>query len=91
MHQHPVFDEQGIIGRLDIAFPDRRVGVEAHSLRWHSPRERVKRDAERHNRLTSAGWRILYETYEALERQPHEVLGRLKKLLAEVFVEEERV
>ncbi|MDQ3985042.1 MAG: hypothetical protein M3280_00870 [Actinomycetota bacterium] len=79
--QFAVFDALGFIGRLDVAYPDKKVGVEAHSLRWHSPRERVKRDAERHNRLTAAGWRVLYETYETLNRRPHEILDRLGSLL----------
>ena len=81
--QFAVFDAAGFIGRLDVAYPEKKVGVEAHSLRWHSPRERVKRDAERHNRLTAAGWRVLYETYETLNRRPQEILDRLSCLLGD--------
>ena len=79
--QYDVFDGMGFVGRLDIAYPEQKVGIEVHSLRWHSPRERVKKDAARHNRLTAAGWRILYETYENLNSQPHEIARRLETLL----------
>lgn len=79
--QYEVFDEDGFVGRLDVAYPDRKVGVEAQSKRWHSPAERVQRDSDRHNRLLAAGWRILYETYENLRNRPGEILLRLEKLL----------
>lgn len=79
--QFRVEDDRGPIGRLDVAYPDRRIGVEAHSLRFHSARERVQKDADRHNRLSTAGWTVLYETYENLNERPGEVLARLEKLL----------
>ena len=79
--QYSVFDHKGFIGRLDVAYPAHKVGLECHSLRWHSARERVKRDAERHNRLTAAGWRVLYETYETLRERPGEIHDRLSALL----------
>lgn len=81
VRQHPVFDNAGFVGRLDIAYPDAKVGVEAQGLRWHSSRERVKCDAERHNRLTACGWQMLYETYDALNQRPQQVIDRLAGLL----------
>ncbi len=81
-YQHEVYDGHGLIGRIDAAFPEKNIGVEAHSLRWHSPRDRVRRDAERHNRLAAAGWRMLYETFDTLNKRPGEVLERLDRLLA---------
>ncbi len=80
--QYAVTDEHGIVARLDAAFPEKRIGIEAHSVRWHSTRQQVQRDADRHNRLAAMGWRILYETYENLNRRPHEILERLDRLLA---------
>lgn len=80
--QYMVFDDRGFVARLDLAYPAKRVGVEAYSLRWHSPRQRLRRDTARHNRLTTLGWRILYETFDDLNQRPTEILDRLDALLA---------
>jgi hypothetical protein len=79
--QYRVYDDAGLIGRIDLAYPQQLVGVEAYSLRWHSARLRVKRDAARHNRLSVLGWRMLYETYEDLDRSPEEILTCLEARL----------
>ena len=78
--QYEVFDAGGRIGRLDVAYPDAKIGLEAHSSRWHSSAERVRKDARRHNRLTAAGWRVLYETYDDLKNRPSDILDRLETL-----------
>ena len=70
------------MARLDVAYPDRKVGIEAQSKRWHSIWDRVQKDSLRHSRLTAAGWRVLYETYDTLNNSPHEILDRLGKLLS---------
>lgn len=79
--QFEVFDEQGFVGRLDVAYPACKVGIEAQSYRYHSPRERMIRDDQRHNRLASAGWRVLYESYEDLIHKPDEILARLDSFM----------
>jgi hypothetical protein len=80
--QHKVFDQFGFIGRLDVAYPEKKVGIEAYSKRWHSPGQRVDTDAARHNRFSVAGWRILYETWANLKDEPERVLDRLEAVLA---------
>ncbi|MGH2748187.1 MAG: hypothetical protein ACRDKB_09720 [Actinomycetota bacterium] len=79
--QYRVYDADGLVGRIDLAYPRRMVGVEAYSLRWHGPRLRAKRDWARHNRLSILGWRMLYETYEDLNENPGDILARLEALL----------
>ncbi len=48
----------GIIGRLDVAWPSRRVGLEYDSPRWHGPR-RWASDEGRHEALRAVGWTLL--------------------------------
>lgn len=48
----------GAIGRLDVAWPSRRVGLEYDSPRWHGPR-RWQSDEDRHGALRAVGWTLL--------------------------------
>lgn len=79
--QYSVFDADGFAARPDVAYPDLKIAVEAHSMKWHVGRKRVQKDTTRHNRLTELGWQILYVTYEDLQRRPHDILRRLEKLI----------
>lgn len=44
--------------RIDFAYPERKIGVECDGA-VHRIKDRFKRDIERHNLLTLAGWRIV--------------------------------
>ena len=80
--QYSVFDSDGFVARPDVAYPELKIAVEAHSLGYHLGRRRMQRDAERHNRLAELGWQVLYVTYEDLQRRPQHVLRRLQKVIA---------
>ena len=56
--QHKVFDDEGeFVARLDMAWPDEKVGREYDSVRWHRP-DRIEPDEIRTQRLESLGWRM---------------------------------
>jgi hypothetical protein len=63
VRQFTVFDEEGEVGVLDFAWPDRLVGVEGDSWKHHSKRGDWEHDRRRRNRLTRLGWRILHATW----------------------------
>ena len=46
----------GRVVRLDTAWPDLRIGIEADGRRWHSTRQEFERDLQRSRAITSAGW-----------------------------------
>lgn len=46
---------------LDFAWPDRMLAVEAHGAA-HRTKERFYTDAERHNTLLEAGWKVYLVT-----------------------------
>jgi hypothetical protein len=73
----------GVDGRLvavlDAAWPDRRIASEAQSERWHGGPRGAQRDLDRHNRLTSMGWKLLYATW-ADARSPASFTSRLRDL-----------
>jgi hypothetical protein len=66
-----------LVAVLDAAWSDRRVGSEAQSERWHGGPRGAARDLDRHNVLTSLGWRMLYATWSDA-RSPARFVHRLR-------------
>ncbi|MGY1802561.1 DUF559 domain-containing protein [Blastococcus sp. SYSU D00922] len=78
--QHVVRDADGFVGRVDFAWPEQRVIVE-YEGRWHGDEpQQVAKDRRRLNRLSAAGWTVVYVTAEDL-RRPGALLARLATLL----------
>jgi hypothetical protein len=67
--------------RVDFAWPDQRVVVEADSRKWHLSHQRFEGDRERDQRLTAAGWRVIRTTWRQMKFRPHELRVVLLKLL----------
>ena len=79
--QHPV-EVSGHNYRIDFAYPDALVGVEAWSYSEHSDRDDWEYDSERHGHLTAAGWAMLYVTYRRLLANPASVAEQIRRVLA---------
>jgi hypothetical protein len=61
VRQHPVHDATGrLLGRIDVAWPDIKLGIEATSERWHGASLQQRRDAKRDDAIERAGWQLLY-------------------------------
>lgn len=59
--QHPIHDADGrVIARPDIAFPSVRLGLEAHSRRFHFGPDAEALDEDRDVRVALAGWELIY-------------------------------
>ena len=57
------------MGRPDFAYPEVKLAIEGHSLKFHGSELQRKRDAARHELLESMGWYIVYVTWwEAMYR-----------------------
>jgi Protein of unknown function (DUF559)/Transcriptional regulator, AbiEi antitoxin len=67
---------------VDFTWPDRRLMVEADSVRHHSTRAAFERDRRRDQRLTAAGWRVVRFTWRQIDEAPAEVTATLRSLLA---------
>ncbi len=63
--QHVIQDADGFVGRVDFAWPEAKVALE-YEGRWHGERQQVARDRRRLNRLTAAGWTVVFVTAEDL-------------------------
>lgn len=68
--QYEVHAAGRLVARLDFAYPEALLAVEADGYRWHSGRMAWKRDRQRSNDLILLGWRIIHVTWDDLvERQ----------------------
>lgn len=77
VRQHEVRVGGRLLGRIDLAYPHARVGIEVDSHRWHSSPAALQRDRARRNSLEAAGWRIL-------QAAPAGAGGHGPRLVAEV-------
>lgn len=79
--QYRVLDDRGrFVARVDFAWPERRLALE-YDGRWHGAPGQFAKDRERLNRLTAAGWRVLFVTAEDL-RDPARLLRRIAAAIA---------
>jgi very-short-patch-repair endonuclease len=67
---------------LDFAYPELKIGIEAHSVAWHTRLLAFEKDAERDAALTVDGWRVFYVTKQGMELR----LRQLKRLLPPNFL-----
>jgi very-short-patch-repair endonuclease len=79
--QYRVVDGDVLVARLDFAYTDQRIGVEADGFRWHGGRERWARDIRRENRLKLLGWTLLRFSWEDVNDRPQSVARQLKFVL----------
>ncbi|MGY1849200.1 hypothetical protein [Blastococcus sp. SYSU DS1021] len=78
--QFSIRDAEGFVARVDFAWPDRKVAVEYEGA-WHGEtRQQVAADRRRLNRLTAAGWTVVFVTAADLH-DPDRLLTRLAALL----------
>jgi very-short-patch-repair endonuclease len=66
---------------LDLAYPDRRVGIEYDGA-GHRSREALRLDNERHNLLLAARWTVLRVTSDDVLRTPDAMALNVRRALA---------
>jgi hypothetical protein len=65
--QYVVEDGGRFVARVDFAWPQQRLALEYDGA-WHAEPGQFARDRERLNRLTAAGWRVVFVTAADLHR-----------------------
>jgi very-short-patch-repair endonuclease len=58
-----LFDEDGLVGELDFAWPDIRLGIEADGYDPHATRAAFHADRVKMNRAAAVGWTVLRATW----------------------------
>jgi hypothetical protein len=80
--QYPIRNAAGrIVARTDIGFPSVRLGLEAHSRRFHFGPDAEPLDEQRDLRAAACGWELLYLGWYATSR-PSQVLTMVKEVVA---------
>lgn len=75
-------DVSGHTYYIDFAFPQQKVGVEGHSIKWHLGEEQFKSDVRRDRRLSLLGWTILYFCRDDVWFDPQGVEADVREALA---------
>lgn len=81
--QHIVRDANGrFAGQVDFAYPSLRFGIEVTGFDPHLAREAMDNDQRRGNRLTLAGWRVLYFTWQRIVSDRVAVIAEIREVLS---------
>lgn len=81
MLQYEVRDGDRFIGRVDFAYPDDLVAIEADGFRYHDGRTGFDAERARTNELQALGWRVLRITSKHLEQDPDGVIAWVRRSL----------
>jgi hypothetical protein len=78
--QFRVFDDDGLVARVDFAYPDLRIAIEYDGL-GHGGRSAFLKDRRRLNRLVAAGWIVLHVTLDDM-RHPEQLAAQVAAMRA---------
>jgi very-short-patch-repair endonuclease len=81
MLQYRIEDHGRFIGRVDFAYPERRVAIELDSFRHHDARGTFDDERARGNNIETLGWRVLRITPAHVKREPDLVAGWIERAL----------
>lgn len=73
---------EGVLARLDFAYPTALLGIEVLGWRFHGGQQRWQKDLQRHNRLSDLGWTLLYFTWADVKDSPAKVAAQIRSVLA---------
>jgi very-short-patch-repair endonuclease len=79
VRQYRIHVDDRPVARPDFAYPEARLAVEGHSLKFHGSELQMKRDAARHALLESLGWYIIYVTWWETMYRAEETRDRIRR------------
>lgn len=79
--QYEIIDLDGVLWRVDFAWPDLKVAVEYDGFDWHSSKEHLRHDRRKRAALLEKGWTVLYIVAVDVRSGRHQFLRRLRSVL----------
>jgi very-short-patch-repair endonuclease len=83
VRQFEIRERRTLLARVDLAYPDVQLAIEADGYRFHSGRVAWQRDLNRRNALTSRGWRVIHVTWTDVTSRPDDVVTEVRRALRE--------
>ncbi len=80
--QFEIVDRDGLVWRVDFAWPECRVAVEYEGFDWHSSPEALRRDRQKRAALEEIGWRVVSIVSHDVRRQPDVMVRRIDAQLS---------
>ncbi|MHB8511112.1 MAG: endonuclease domain-containing protein [Actinomycetota bacterium] len=81
VRQFVIRDGERFIARVDLAYPEQRLIIEADGYEFHSSRSAFERDHERDIERTRLEWRVIRVTSQQLRRDPDAVIDSIRNAL----------
>jgi very-short-patch-repair endonuclease len=79
--QVSIYDDEGFIGRVDLAYPDRRLILEAQSYKHHGNRQSWLKDVGRRQRLQFIDWKVIEVVWEDVTTRRMRFVRDMRKLV----------
>lgn len=70
-----------LVARIDFAWPEAMVAVEADGYRHHGTRTAWRRDLKRRNALTTLGWYVIHVPWHEVSERPEAVISAIRTAL----------
>jgi very-short-patch-repair endonuclease len=80
--QYELRDRGRFIARVDFAYPQARLAIEAYGRRNHSAWTDQEHDLARQNELIAAGWRVIVVTWWRLQNECERLMHTIARALA---------
>ena len=80
--QYEIRNQARLIARVDFAYPDVKLAIEAYGRRYHSAWIDQEHDLTRQNDLIAMGWRVIVVTWSRLHTQRPALMRQIARSLA---------
>jgi very-short-patch-repair endonuclease len=70
-----------VVARLDFAYPQAMVGIEADGYRYHGAKQRWQSDLRKRNVLAGLGWRLVVVSWKDVTERADETVQRIREAL----------
>ena len=79
--QFPIVDGDGVLRRVDFAWPDQRVAAEYDGVDWHSEPDAMRRDRRRQTALMEVGWMVIPIVFDDVRHHAFDFTRRIRMQL----------